>query len=316
MIFISYSHADRDQAEALAHELTAQGQKVWWDRWDIKAGDSLIQKIFEEGIGEATAFLVLLSKSSIDSDWVREELDQATVRRIEGVTRVIPVLLDDVSFPVSLRTLKWVDLRGGVDHAVEEIIHAVEGIRERPQIGERPGYLLDMPRSVGSLSPLATKVGLALLSSIDPDEGARYEFSGEELIQATELQPSELNDGVDELESFGLVRTLKTLGSAPFRFYRVIPTYALFDQFSEVLSYSPTNDVMIVANTVAARGSANGEELEQQTGLSAGRLNRAVRYLKDYGLVDTSDWLGIHPYRFGQVRSNWRTRQHADEMGR
>lgn len=316
MIFISYSHSDRDSARALAEALTEQGQEVWWDQWDIKAGDSLVQKIFEEGIGKATAFLILLSNRSVNSNWVQEELDHATVRRIEGATRVIPVLLDDISLPVPLRTLKWVDLRRGTGEAVAEIVHAIEGIRERPQRGRRPDHLEEMPASMGGLSPLATKVGLALLALLDLDDGGRYEFSGEELVEATGLDPSDLNDGVEELTSYGLVRPMRTLGSAPFTFYRISATYVLFDHLAEVLPYSPAADRVTVASAVAAEERAVGTRLEETTGLSPGRLNRAVRYLKDYGVVDTSDWMGTYPYSFGEVRATWRTRQFASEQGR
>src|SRR4051812_47351201 len=110
-LFISYSHSDREFAERLAIELNAQGQEVWIDRWDISPGDSIVRKIFEEGLAQAGAFAVVLSKESVRSKWVREELDVATIRRIEDLTRVIPILKEDVEIPTSLRALHWVDMR-------------------------------------------------------------------------------------------------------------------------------------------------------------------------------------------------------------
>ena len=94
--FLSYSHADQRFAERLAEALMAQGQDIWFDKWDIGPGDSIIRKIFEEGLAKAIAFIVVLSKESVKSRWVKEELDVATLRRIEELIKVIPVLKEDV----------------------------------------------------------------------------------------------------------------------------------------------------------------------------------------------------------------------------
>ena len=50
------------------------GVDVWLDKWEMCAGDSLIDKIFEDGIKNAEIFIIILSKFSVDKPWVREEL--------------------------------------------------------------------------------------------------------------------------------------------------------------------------------------------------------------------------------------------------
>src|SRR5690349_17644571 len=114
-LFISYSHADHEFAARFAAALLNSGQDVWFAPWELGPGDSLVNKIFEEGLGEAGAFAVVLSKHSIQSRWVREELSVAIVQRIERLTRVIPVLIEDVEIPVALRALYWVDMRADFD---------------------------------------------------------------------------------------------------------------------------------------------------------------------------------------------------------
>ncbi|WP_016753959.1 toll/interleukin-1 receptor domain-containing protein [Leptospira santarosai] len=42
----------------------------------MKSGDSLIDRIFEEGIKDANAFIIVLSKNSVNKPWVRKELTQ------------------------------------------------------------------------------------------------------------------------------------------------------------------------------------------------------------------------------------------------
>jgi len=95
--FLSYSHSDREIAERIATTtLRRNGIDVWFDKWEILPGDSLIRKIFEEGLAGADAFIVLLSQESVQSRWLQEELDAALIKRIEGVTRVIPVRIGNV----------------------------------------------------------------------------------------------------------------------------------------------------------------------------------------------------------------------------
>jgi len=110
LVFISYSHSDKAIAEKIAHDLTNRGINVWWDQWDLQPGDSLVAKIFEFGLAKASHFLILLSPASVRSSWVREELNIATILRIEEIVRVIPVLVDGAEIPTPLRSLMWVDL--------------------------------------------------------------------------------------------------------------------------------------------------------------------------------------------------------------
>lgn len=310
-VFISYSHADRPFVEQLAKALLERGQDVWFDKWDIAPGDSIIRKIFEEGLAEAIAFIVVLSEASVKSPWVKEELNVATLRRIEEVTKVIPVLKENVEIPMSLRPLRWVDMREQFDEGVRDILNALHGITEKPPLGKPPAYLTNMPESVGDLSKVATQVGKFILQATDPDGDDIRWFRGNELAEKLGLTPQEIDDAVDELKEQGLVQVHLALGTAPFSFHAVEPTYVLHLHFADFLDYDPTSDIKIVAATVVALSSADGKTLEQKTGLSPGRLNRAVDYMRDYGIVETIDWLGASPYTFGQVNATRRTRQFA-----
>ena len=69
---------------------------------EIQPGDSIIEKIFREGLAGCQLFLIVLSKASIQSRWVREELDHATIQRIEGTARVVPILKEDCEIPAPL----------------------------------------------------------------------------------------------------------------------------------------------------------------------------------------------------------------------
>src|SRR5258706_11711853 len=123
--FISYSHADRAIAERVAEGLRTGGIEAWLDKYEIIPGDSLIKKIFEEGLAGADVFVVILTESSIKSNWVRQELDVALIRRIEGITRVIPLKVGNVNIPDPLRTLQWIDMAGDFDEKIRQLQMAI-----------------------------------------------------------------------------------------------------------------------------------------------------------------------------------------------
>jgi hypothetical protein len=92
--FVSHSSLDKDFARKLSVALSAKGANIWFDEWVMKPGDRLRDKI-NEGVRLSNYFIVVLSRNSIRSQWVRIELDSAMIREIEKKkVHVIPILLD------------------------------------------------------------------------------------------------------------------------------------------------------------------------------------------------------------------------------
>src|SRR3954464_5104636 len=110
--FISHASEDKDRfVLAFAKKLSEKGVDAWLDKWEIMPGDSLVDKIFEEGIRNACAFLVVLSAKSVAKPWVREELDSGMVQKINKLCRLIPVVIDECEVPQALKHLKWVRIK-------------------------------------------------------------------------------------------------------------------------------------------------------------------------------------------------------------
>lgn len=103
-IFISYARADKDKAKILAEALGKQNWNLWWDP-KIPAGKTFDEEI-EKALAKAKCVIVLWSKTSVNSRWVRTEASEGAERKI-----LVPVLLDSVVLPLEFKRIQAVDLR-------------------------------------------------------------------------------------------------------------------------------------------------------------------------------------------------------------
>ena len=106
-VFVSHASEDKERFVInFAKKLREKGVDAWVDKWEMKLGDSLVDKIFEEGIKSCDTFIIILSKFSVTKPWVREELDSAIVKRIEEKTRLIPIVIDEgIDIPQCIKHL-------------------------------------------------------------------------------------------------------------------------------------------------------------------------------------------------------------------
>ena len=102
-VFISYASEDRERARKLASALEERGWSVWWDR-KILAGQTFDQ-VIEHQLETAKCVVVLWSKESISSEWVKNE---AAVAAERGV--LVPALIDNVKIPLEFRRKQTADL--------------------------------------------------------------------------------------------------------------------------------------------------------------------------------------------------------------
>ena len=93
-IFICHSSADHGFVEKLAKRMKRDDFDVWIDDWELKVGDSIVEKI-NEALKESSFFVIVLSEHSIGSDWVQRELNSTLMRQISKKDiKVLPILLD------------------------------------------------------------------------------------------------------------------------------------------------------------------------------------------------------------------------------
>ena len=104
-VFVSYTKDDRNIARQFATGLEREGFSVWWDQ-AIHAGEAF-DRTTEHALADARAVVVLWSKRSVESDWVRAEATEAKATR-----RLVPVMIEPCKRPVIFELIHTADLAG------------------------------------------------------------------------------------------------------------------------------------------------------------------------------------------------------------
>ena len=95
-IFLSHSSIDKPFVIDLARRLEKFGVKVWIDEAEIEIGDSLIEKI-GNAVVENDYVVAIISHNSINSKWVKKELEIAMTKEIEHKrVIVLPLLIEKI----------------------------------------------------------------------------------------------------------------------------------------------------------------------------------------------------------------------------
>lgn len=121
-IFLSYASDDRERVIPLVQALQNDGFTVWWDR-EIRPGPSFDREI-ETAINDARCIVVVWSASSVDSEWVRSEVEEGARRGI-----LIPAIFDGVMPPLAYRRRQSVDLTDWPSAGADEYSKLLVGIR-------------------------------------------------------------------------------------------------------------------------------------------------------------------------------------------
>ena len=91
--FISYSTKDQKFAERLHADLQAKGVRCWFAPHDTKGGRKLYEQI-DAAIHIHNRVLLILSRDSINSEWVKREIEKALKRQGQEKR--------DILFPIRL----------------------------------------------------------------------------------------------------------------------------------------------------------------------------------------------------------------------
>ena len=269
-VFVSYASEDKDHfVIPFATYLRNQGIKAWVAEWEVKPGDSLVDRIFEDGLKGADAMIVVLSTHSVDKPWVREELNAGMVNRIEKAMKLIPVLLDDSEIPPCLQQIVRVDIPNSAspDDALKSIVDSIFGLYDRPQLGAVPERASSKALAIQGLDRIdslflgeACSLAIETKDSLIDGEG---EFA--DRLIAKDLSKQQIMDSQEILANKGYVRMDRLIG--PPQVYPFIITTGGFEEFflAKVKGYARIQDVVARSVVLDHRQSAREIAAEHDT---------------------------------------------------
>ncbi len=121
-VFISHSSKDKKLVDRIVDDLRSKGISVWYDKFEIQAGDNIVEKI-NEGLKDSKYLVLILSPNALGSSWVNEEssfgiLQQITLKSVF----VIPVLIEDCNIPPLLQPRRYIDFRKSYKNGIAELV--------------------------------------------------------------------------------------------------------------------------------------------------------------------------------------------------
>ncbi|MEY2925540.1 MAG: hypothetical protein RL367_17, partial [Pseudomonadota bacterium] len=127
-VFLSYSREDRKRALQVIAALEKAGFDVWWD--GLLAGGETFLHTTEAALESADAVVVLWSKISVNSNWVRDEAQHGRERNC-----LVPLTIDDTRAPLGFRQQQLINIskwRGRQDGPeIHEAIRAVATLGDK-----------------------------------------------------------------------------------------------------------------------------------------------------------------------------------------
>ena len=234
VVFVSHTSPDKARfVQPFARRLRERGIRVWLDETEIRPGDSLVRKIFVDGIESADVMVVVLSRFSADSEWMPVELDAAYARKVAGRLRIVTVRLDDVPVPTALAGDYWVSIDPAADWSAqfEQLHRAIVDPSARDAVARRGDdlrwMLADPSRWIEAYDLVTEKTDAALwrLGQSHPEGDGSGDLGGQvqRRLDDYDLVMSELDEALALCGCFGDPEQ-KRLWSRPLQ--RVLRTAA------------------------------------------------------------------------------------------
>jgi TolB-like protein len=197
-IFLSYNREDQAVARRFAEAFEREGLNVWWDV-TLRSGEAY-DKVTEQALRTAKAVVVLWSKQSVDSRWVRAEATLADRQHT-----LVPAMIEPCERPIMFELTQTADLchwnGESADPAWKSFLGDVQQFvrRPAPQSGaarspvpaSAPTATAAQPAAAAA-APRDHRPSLAILPftnrSRDPDDDVFADGMVEDLVSA--LSPS------------------------------------------------------------------------------------------------------------------------------
>jgi len=171
-VFICHASEDKgDFVEPLANALTEAGIKVWYDRFELKLGDSLREKI-DEGLSNSRYGIVVLSSHFFKKKWPKTELDALVSRQNEDGKKVILPIWHRIGIEEvkKFSPILASKLAAQSSDSLESIVTQIENVLNENSTPQKPAKVIYTP--VGGISwppPDSTRDEIAPLLTIEKE---------------------------------------------------------------------------------------------------------------------------------------------------
>jgi|694.fasta_scaffold66893_2 hypothetical protein len=296
-VFISHASEDKPRfVTAFATRLRESGVDAWLDRWEMLPGDSLVDKVFEEGLKDAQAVIVVLSNFSVSKPWVSEELNASVVARISKGTKVIPVVIDDCDVPEALKSTLWERVRdlSDFEDPLRRILASIFDVREKPDVGEPPEFVRE---ATGAIDGMNSVDSLVLKRAAEYDlKNYSHIIEPENLfadLSTLGLTKQQILDSIEVLDAGGVLDVSRYIGGGPGRYgchIRVTPLG--FEKYcsAELDNYEQLKSQC--AGLIVNEGVHDNQALADRTGAQLRLIEHLLDVFETNGLVSTSRYLG------------------------
>lgn len=264
------SHASEDKARFVLPFATAMREKgieVWLDKWEILPGDSLVDKLFEEGLKEADAVLVVVSSASASKPWVKLELNTAVVNRITKQTKIIPVVLDNSEVPESLKSLVWESIHdvNDFEDELDRIVSAIFEHRPKPALGKPPSYVAE--RQITGLRQTDVLVLRTLYENAIEQNQKLWDMRCLS-AKLPDIGNEVLLDSVEILEQQGYIKVKRVLGGVPRGIHILLPTLNGFMVFARSNQPEIEDHIQRVGLAILNENLTHLSEIARSTSIS------------------------------------------------
>ena len=292
--FISHASDDKDRFVIdFSKKLMANGVDAWLDKWEMLPGDSLVDKIFEEGISEADIFIIVLSRNSVDRPWVQEELNAGFVKRVSNKCKVIPIVLDDCKVPECLQSTIWEKIEdyNSYDESLQRILNSIFGLSDKPSLGEVPA----------SVSLKINEIyGLNKIDNIVFTEACNFMMNNmtnsvsvtdiEQQLKSKKISDEDIAESLDVLDKQNYIKASRVIGKLEIPFF-TITTFG-FDEYAKANINDYSSIIDNISLKIINESLTDNISIEKMLSYSRILIDNILCLLSDRGLIKITECIG------------------------
>jgi hypothetical protein len=313
--FISHSSQDKERfVRRLEAGLRARGVQTIFDERDFQLGDSLPDVIFEKGIAVADVIVIVLSRASLESRYVKEERDAAVVRRIEEDVPNLVLVLDGLTsaeIPMALRARIRLDVDPDNDQSVVVAIRRTADAAHKHvighEVGDAPAWAR-APRAMITDDPLdGALLGVAVRANLE-DETNLYVGREVFFAEAERLERSreDAEESLKILDKRGLLTSEDWYGAGNVARLYGATRYGT-DSWLRATDPKYQENLRAVGASMINDGCRFNYEIENKTGFNRALVNHALDELEARGHVEVRrvSMGGIRPVKATASLRRW-----------